>query len=286
MINASVDSIIVSWWNTGLTPPVNRNGVKGKRSIVEVIVVLEQMFNSGTKICGLCELSESDLNDPIFIEFLLNNNLELQSFYKKQGNLIWDIIIIFDKTVFTIVDYVYISSSILAEHKKLAVKIDGFINGINIRLYLSHFPGKHTEKEERANMFKDLIIHINTEVDQCDYSIVMGDYNLEICSAEIISSIARSRVHAMNSKKIYSPFMRHLGEKYNSNHHRDISGTFKNKSKWEFYDFISVTKNFFYSDSLLTLNDFKCGIWDELLNNNDDLIDHLPLYITLEQRRI
>jgi hypothetical protein len=274
---------ILSFWNTGLTPPTVNKNVQGKRSVSEIVSVLTQMVQHGARIIGLCEICENDLNDESFIAFLLQNNLKCQSFYKKEGGLVWDIALIYDDSYFIYVDYSYLSADVLASHKKLGIKINGFLFDEHLRLYISHFPGMWTGLAEKANMFKELVTHMHAKGDVCEHSIAMGDYNIELCSDGMLDSISRSREFAIADKKIYSPFVRHLGEKYERGHPREISGTLRCGTKWEFFDFISTTRHFYQSGAKLKIDDFKCGIWDELLPVGKTNKDHLPVYITIEK---
>lgn len=277
-------STIISWWNTGLTPPTTKKRAKGKRSLIHVVSVLQKMVNSGSRIIGLCELSDDDITNPIFVNFLLANGLKCKSFYKKDRNMIWDIAFVYDDRLFVLIESFYLSADMFTNQKKLGIKIDGRLYGHLFRLFISHFPGRMTREIERINMFRELIAQVHADADFCRYSIVMGDFNVELCSNGVLDSLSRSREYAVSANKMYTPFIRHLGEKYEYGHHREVSGTLRIGAKWEFFDFISTTRHFFHSDSVLMINDFKCGIWDELLNSSEEMIDHLPVYITVEQK--
>ena len=143
-----------------------------------------------------------------------------------------------------LIESFYLSADMFTNQKKLGIKIDGRLYGHLFRLFISHFPGRMTREIERINMFRELIAQVHADADFCRYSIVMGDFNVELCSNGVLDSLSRSREYAVSANKMYTPSLGISVKSMEYRHHREVMDT-AHRCKW-FFRFISTTRHFFH----------------------------------------
>lgn len=277
----------IVWWNTGIAPPINvakgKPKPKGHRTVNEVVSILSIMNPETVDLICLAEVDQDVISSKEFCSYLNSSNYETYTFFKPDGRIKWDIAIIYNPQKIKIIDYAYIRGTASSSHKKLAIGILVEMYGQRVRLFLSHFPSSRLSESQKASMLNNIIMRALIPEDREKFTILLGDYNVEMTSSTIINQFARSRSESLMSNKLFSPLMRHAGEKYAYSNNIQVHGTYNFSGHQAFLDFALFSSAFVNTSSKLLLDDHASGIWNELLGDASSKNDHLPIYFSIKE---
>lgn len=275
----------VGWWNTGFRPPTTIRNAKGKRSLLEAVNIIFRLIDQkNISILGLCEISDEFLTSSEFSNELTKRELKHVQYTKTQGNLVWDIALIYDPVIVEIGNHYILGEGDVKVHKKIAVKWEAKMFGHRIDFYLSHFTAKSIGPDEKRELINDINSALINSVD-CKISIAMGDYNLQLFEENTFKKIARSRQYAQKKLLSYSPFWKKAGEKFHHTSNKQISGTSFYDGTWHFVDFMFYHPSLCNHQNPMYIDDSDADIIDDIFLPHEIESDHLPIYLTLRKNQ-
>lgn len=303
------ESISFIWWNTSLSPAVNKTIVKETHDkkfqiILKIINILLKKLSIDFMALG--EMSSLD------VDLLTNSGLD--KIYKVEngcdtvGKLKFDLCYIYNSNKVNLRKNNNYSSHenlvpIKAGHSyKLAQKLELEILGTNeiIHIFVSHWPSRKYLPENNSDRYflgdqlryyADIIRKNSSKV---PYILLLGDYNDEPFDKSISEQIIATRDKSLVLKKkdiFYNPFWCKMG---NYNQKDRFYGTYYYKSgkytKWFTFDQIIFSHAFIQDNLNWKIFDKNVSIvvienyLDMILNDSCNLsFDHLPVLGVIER---
>lgn len=285
--------INISWWNTGLVPPV---AAKINQPICQDLaekiekVIIHIMEKKPIDMMILAEVSN---NCTDFLENLAQQTeMELVRCTEKIGKINFDIAILFEKTKLKFIEREYIapksaSGTTIKCGTRLLFREE--FNFEHINIFASHWPSRLYRTEKRVILGQKLRQHIDFILNKdSKYIILCGDYNDQPFGQSIVEGIEATKDIDIVKKKpnmLYNPFWRHLDKKtdehifcgsyYHKNNDTDKWFTFdqmmfssafvKNKIGWS----LERNSSCFHVDNIS-----EKDIGFDFLN----FFDHIPIY--------
>lgn len=300
---STVGSLVFVWWNTSLSPPI----AKPPASEQNVGFVVEQLREIrqgiGFDILALGEVRSSDLQ--AIIDGLGDLNLRVHDATDRSGRLIYDTAVIYDCSKLSVES----THSLTDRFGNKALKTGEVVElrvtatGEQIIVVVSHWPGRRNvsdggpARSELGASLRRFVERIHEETPNA-FIVLAGDYNDDPFSPSLANHMLATRDRALvrrNSRFLYNPFWRKLGESHNhdrSNEVEGICGTHfyygGDHSQWFTFDQI-IFSSAFLQDSSMCLNEELCGIVapSELrakIMTRREIFDHFPVLGTIELR--
>ncbi|WP_250509148.1 hypothetical protein [Caballeronia sp. GACF4] len=300
---STVGSLVFVWWNTSLSPPI----AKPPASKQNVGFVVEQLRDIrqeiGFDILALGEVRSSDLR--AIIDGLGDLNLRVHDATDRSGRLIYDTAVIYDSSKLSVES----THSLTDRFGNKALKTGEVVElrvtktGDQIVVVVSHWPGRRNvwdcapARPELGSSLRRFVERIHEEAPHA-YIILAGDYNDDLFSPSLANHMLATRDRSLvrrNSRFLYNPFWRKLGESHDhdrSNGVEGICGTHfyygGDHSQWFTFD-QNIFSSAFLQDSSLRLNEELCGIVapSELrtkVMTRREIFDHFPVLGTIELR--
>lgn len=299
----SANHLVLLWWNTGLTPPVN--ALKATAEDREFVIAQIRDMRRSFDFCilGLCEVQTSDLD--AIMNGLKDPNLRVVDRSDRTKKQKFDIALIYDETKVNLVHAV----SLVEQYGKQKVKLGErmtFIttgNSVTLNVVLSHWPSRLTwhEKDSNRAQLGSLLSSSLAELrkDPKAFLVLMGDYNDDPCSPSLSEHLLATRDRELarrNHHFFYNPFWRCLGESHPSSITLDGNGSVcgthyyrgGDHTEWFTYDQIIFSSSFLnhqeiYLDEELT-HIVSNPELTEKLRSRRSVCDHFPVTSTIKLR--
>lgn len=314
MVWAPIDRLVLTWWNTSLTPPIPgaRPSDNDRQFVVEHIKMLRQTLDFD--ILGLCEVSTEDLDS--ITQGLQDPNMKVVDQTDHTGQLKFDSAIIYNSNKLRVVNTHSFKDRFgeLAYKAGVLVTFEEITTGLTLHVVISHWPSRRTapefasrrgklaeflfqslrklrafyEQSEGATVNEDGVCHI----------VLMGDYNDDPFSEPMAHYLQATRDRELarsNDDFFYNPFWRCLGESAPMSidtqgigvcgTHYYRSGEF---SKWFTFDQIIFSSSFL-SDNAAVLDETHSRIvvsrdLRDLIVSSNSVFDHFPVMSSITLR--
>lgn len=285
------DYLSIIWWNTSLSPPMSSKRNLASQDKKECIAAVLQRFMA-MEYDFIC-LGEVSMEDIIYISSYLNLKKTEYNYAigaQKQGRLYFDTAILYKKTHQLIKhnrdDCQFATMGLGSRNLKIFERYE-FIHsefGNLLSLYLSHWPSQLQDNSlNTATISSRLRFEVEKDLEGDKEVIMMGDYNVEPFSDEMVHHLQSSRDRDIVLKKpnvFYNPCWKFLP----LNTEGKIKGTYNyingNFHTWCVIDQILISSSFLknqwaFDDNLTSIIDL-----DSLFKVNADFknpSDHWPL---------
>lgn len=286
-----MDFLSIIWWNTSLSPPTSSKRNLASQEKKENIARVLQKFMD-LRYDFIC-LGEVTLEDIIYISSHLNLTKTEYNYAigaQKQGRLYFDTAILFKKDHQLVKhktdDCQFATMGLGSRNLKIFERYE-FIHsrfGNLLTLYLSHWPSQLQDNSlNTCTISSRLRFEVEKDLLAGKEVIMMGDYNVEPFSNEMVHNLQSSRDKDIVLKKpnvFYNPCWKFLP----LNADTKIKGTYNytngNFHTWYVIDQILISNAFLkdrwlFDDSLISIVDL-----DSIFNVNEEFknpSDHWPL---------
>lgn len=216
-VNKALDSIILAWWNTSLSPPI------GRQVSEEKLIVAKELFKTLISDLQVDCLALGEVSPTTLHEFMEIIGPDYELFDgTTECELNFNTGIIYRKSKLRLINNSCIETTLCGLSFKVATRLDFMVENIPIHLFVSHWSSRRYRQQgapERNKFGSDLrgaIDELNSDYGgKPAYSILMGDYNDEPFDHPLAGQLraVRNRVRIRrNPLLLYNPFWRHLGE--------------------------------------------------------------------------
>lgn len=281
----------IIWWNTSLSPPMSSKRNLASQDKKEGIATILQKFMD-MKYDFIC-LGEVSMEDIIHISSFLNLKKTEYNYAigaQKQGRLYFDTAILYKKNHQLIKhdrdDCQFATMGLGSRNLKIFERYE-FIHsefGNLLSLYLSHWPSQLQDNSlNTATISSRLRFEVEKDLESHKEVIMMGDYNVEPFSDEMVHHLQSSRDRDIVLKKpniFYNPCWKFLPLSTEAK----VKGTYNyingNFHTWCVIDQILISSPFLknqwaFDDNLTSIIDI-----DSLFKANEEFnnpSDHWPL---------
>lgn len=288
------NEITLSWWNTGLVPPVSKK-IKEPVDILKVEKIKNVIFHIMEKLpIDILILGEVSQPCSHHLELIAKDvHMDLVLSTEKINNINFDIALFYeiDKLEFIEKENLVPKTS-FGKHIRCGTRFlfREKTTHEDLTIFVSHWPSRLHNPYNRTVFGQKLREHINFIFNKnIDNIILVGDYNDQPYSESITEGIEASKDIDIVRKKrelLYNPFWRHL-DKRDEEH--IFSGSYYHKGnlfdKWFTYDQMMFSSSFLIkrkSGWKLDINSscFHDDTIDETEIGFDFLkyFDHVPIY--------
>lgn len=290
LIDNSNYAVPIVWWNVSLSPPISsKRSIASEEKVNDIAKVLDQFINLGYELICLGEVSTKDI---IKLSKILELDKKGYSYVEgadKQGRLYFDTAILFHNKL----EIIQQENGRFCEHSILSIgdrnlkiyeKYIFFHKEIEeqFTIFLSHWPSRLRDVSiDITEISIELRKKVHEHLEMDENVILMGDYNLEPYSKEIVNYLntSRDRNYVSRKKKVlYNPCWNLLP----ISQQNTIHGTYEyhsNYHEWHVLDQIMFSKSFLIGQWVL--DDLSVNIIDlNFLFSEDDYTnpsDHWPL---------
>jgi len=285
------DYLSIIWWNTSLSPPMSSKRNLASQVKKECIATVLKKFMD-MKYDFIC-LGEVSIEDISYISSYLNLKKTEYNYAigaQKQGRLYFDTAIFYKKNHQLIKynrdDCQFATMGLGSRNLKIFERYE-FIHsefGNLISLYLSHWPSRlQNNSLNTATISARLRFEVEKDLDNNKEIIMMGDYNVEPFSDEMVHHLQSSRDRDIVLKKpniFYNPCWKFLPLDANARVKGTYNYTEGNFHTWCVIDQILISSSFLknqwsFDDSLTSIVDLNTLFkQDEEFKNPSD---HWPL---------
>jgi hypothetical protein len=288
----------ISWWNTSLSPVGKcRASAKDKKIATEIIRLI--IHDLGIDCFAFGEVTTEDLHYIAESDSL--RNYQIFDGTLKEGRLLFDTGLIYNKLRLRILDACHIISSYGRQTLKIAQRIDFIISETHelLHIYILHWPSRLWCTENSAKR-DTLGIRLRDAIDDLKSNypssyppqiIILGDFNDEPFNDSLAGHLLATRdrtVVKQNDLYFYNPFWRHLGESLPHSHglHSDsICGTCYHRTgeetRWRTFDQIIVSSSFLRDDRWYIEEKYTKilhhPLFNDLLLTKSRIFDHHPV---------
>ncbi|MEX3934824.1 endonuclease/exonuclease/phosphatase family protein [Paraburkholderia phymatum] len=300
---ATVGPLVFVWWNTSLSPPVPRR--KATEADLEFVVtqLRELREEVAFDVLALGEVCSADLD--AIVEGLGDPNLSVHDATDRTNRLMFDTAVIYDHSKLTLESSLPLTDKFgrktLKTGEALGFRLvetdDSFV------LVASHWPSRLTAADASA-VRAELGTALRRFVERMHaayadpFVVLVGDYNDDPFSPSLANHLLATRDRALarrDSRFLYNPFWRKIGQSHDSDHADDARGfcgthfySGGENSQWFTYDQIMFSSAFL-QDKSLSLRENLCGIVARpdlraRLLSRREIFDHLPVLGTVELR--
>lgn len=282
--------IPIVWWNVSLSPPVSSlRGIASDEKINNIANVLQKFIDLNYALICLGEVSTSDVVKLSKALKLEEKGYSYAEGSDKQGRLYFDTAVFFHNSL----EAVQLENGRFCEHSILT------IGDRNLKIYekyvfyhaesdevltifLSHWPSRLKDNSLNVTEISiELRKKVHEYLDRNENVILMGDYNLEPYSTEIVNYLNTSRDRnyvSRKSKVLYNPCWNLLP----ISPHNTIHGTYAHHSNyhdWHILDQVMFSRSFLsepwiINESLINIIDVNNLFSEEEYKNPSD---HWPL---------
>lgn len=296
-------SLSLVWWNTSLSPPVNRkSGTKNKFKHTRVdrisycTDVVQQFMDADYDFICLGEVNSEDIKYITEKLNIVQSNYTYINGFEKLGGLIFDTCILFKKSNKLNADANQVRNltySVSGRNIKVAQRFEFFVSDIGetIVLYLSHWPSNRSADDKvYQSIAQDLRGAVNNDLSyKANHIVLLGDYNVEPHHTSIVEGLQTSREKELviyRKSLLYNPCWKFLttsqhhtiDEKKSSTYYLCKAGLF---NSWHMIDQILISHNFLtkpwnFRDSFVEIIDTNTAL-------NDPISDHLAISIFIER---
>jgi len=306
MNSESKSTLGIAWWNTSLAPLGKYRADEKDKKIASQIISF--MANDLRIDC----LAVGEVTTDYLHYIADSSSLKDYQIFDgtlKEGRLLFDTGLIYNKHRLEILDSSNITSSYGKQTLKIAQRIDFSISETHelLHIYVIHWPSRLWCAENSAKR-AILGVRLRDSIEDLKkrYSsshppqiILLGDFNDEPFNDSLAGYLlaTRDRTLAKQSDRfLYNPFWRHLGETLPHSHgfHSDsICGTCFHRTgeetKWRTFDQIIFSSSFL-SDDRWHIEEKYTKIlhyppFDDLLRSESRIFDHRPV-LSFIQRRV
>ena len=302
----SKSTLGIAWWNTSLSPLGRCRANEEDKKIASHMTML--MVNDLHIDClAFGEVTTDDLH--YIADSCSLNDYQIFDGTLKEGRLLFDTGLIYNKRRLEILNSSNITSSYGKNTLKIAQRIDFNISETHelLHIYVLHWPSRlwcarnsakrDTLGSSLGNSIRDL--KKNYSSSPPPQIILLGDFNDDPFDDSIAGHLLATRDRALVKQSdlyFYNPFWRHLGETLPHSyglHSESICGTYFHRTgeetKWRTFDQIIVSSSFLSDDRWYIEEEYTKILhyppFDELLLNQARIFDHRPV-ISFIQRRL
>ncbi|WP_426454817.1 endonuclease/exonuclease/phosphatase family protein [Acinetobacter sp. KB005] len=285
------DYLSIIWWNTSLSPPMSSKRNLASQVKKECIATVLKKFMD-MKYDFIC-LGEVSIEDISYISSYLNLKKTEYNYAigaQKQGRLYFDTAIFYKKNHQLIKynrdDCQFATMGLGSRNLKIFERYE-FIHsefGNLLSLYLSHWPSRLQDNSlNTTTISARLRFEVEKDLDNNKEVIMMGDYNVEPFSDEMVHHLQSSRDRDIVLKKpniFYNPCWKFLPLDANARVKGTYNYTEGNFHTWCVIDQILISSSFLknqwsFDDSLTSIIDLNTLFKpDEEFKNPSD---HWPL---------
>lgn len=286
--------INISWWNTGLVPPVQseiNKPINADKAEKMKSVVFHLIEHQCVDILILAEISAkcSDLLKEVAEKI----NMKLVLATEKVGRINFDIALFYKEKKLE-----YLEKENLIPETSAGKKIRcgtrfllrEKITYETLTIFASHWPSQKNAPKHRTVFGQKLREHVNFILNKdVDNIILVGDYNDQPFSSSIIDGIEATKDIDIVKKKrklLYNPFWRHL-DKHSEEH--TFSGSYFHKGnifdKWYTYDQMMFSSSFIGDTPGKWRLDINSACFHYNTISKDEIgfdfltfFDHVPIY--------
>lgn len=286
-------NINISWWNTGLVPPVASKITKpiceDKKLKVEQVIV-HIMEKNPIDVMILGEVSGSC--STFLKELARKAEMELIICTENIGKIYFDIAILYEKTKLKFIEKEYLvsktsSGSSIKCATRFLFREEFSYEHINI--FASHWPSRLHRPEKRVILGQKLRQHVDFILAKdSKYIILCGDYNDQPFGQSIVEGIEATKDIDIVKKKsdmLYNPFWRHLDKRYDEH---IFCGSYYHKKndtdKWFTFDQMMFSSEFIRESSGWCLDRNSSFFHPDNISAQDigfdflSYFDHVPIY--------
>lgn len=295
------NTLIIGWWNTGLSPLGKSRSDDDTRQIAQLIV--KNLIDANQ--VSMLALGEINCDDLInFMNGIESKEHDFFSGIKKETKLHFDIGAIYNTRQLELLDSHTITSMHAGRNFKIATRLDFKISSTSefIHFFISHWPSKnwrHTQSPVYLGAtLKDSVKEIKQTYKNLARIILIGDYNDEPFDQSLSYHLLATRDRTLaqkNDEFFYNPFWRRLGESepFSINTEKNsVCGTYYYKNgdetKWRTFDQIMVSSSFLGNDHWF-LDEQYVLIWQhplliDLIKMSQVPFDHLPILGVIQRK--
>lgn len=286
--------ICISWWNTGLVPPVqsviNKPIDSGKAEKMKS-VIFHMMESLPIDVLILAEVSKNC--NAVLDEIAKEAHMDMILSTEKIGKVNFDVALFYESNKLD-----FIEKENLAPETSFGKKIRcgtrflfrEKITHQKITIFASHWPSHKSAPNQRTIFGQKLREHVNFIFNKDINNIILvGDYNDQPYSPSIIEGIEATKdIDLVRKKKklLYNPFWRHLDKKEEDH---TFSGSYFHKGnmfdKWYTYDQMMFSSSFVCKDPDNWKLDINSACFHHDKINKDEIgfdflsfFDHVPIY--------
>jgi hypothetical protein len=303
MLEYELFQLRFGWWNTSLSPISKTNRATSDEIEIADNLIVKLLNEYFIDCLALGEISNIDINR---ISSKINKtDYAIIDATKKDGRVMFDLGIIYNKTKMSCLDNRSITNSFGIHDLKIAHRVDFQIAYTDnpIHLFVSHWPSRiyyHENDPVRDKLGHYLGEHIKKiHIDKSSnaHIVLMGDFNDEPFNQSISDNILATRDRRFAIKKnnfLYNPFWRHLGEKephVPKGFSKCFSGTCYYKgddnAKWHTFDQIMVSSSclrgcpWHLKENCTAI--LEIPPLDSLIPSSKTIFDHFPVMSVLER---
>jgi len=288
------NEITLSWWNTGLVPPVPK---KIKEPVdTSKVDKIKSFISHIMEILPIDILILGEVSQPCsnHLEVIAKDvHMDLILSTERVNNINFDIALFYEASKLEFIEKEnLVPKTSFGKHIRCGTRFlfREKITHEDLTIFVSHWPSRLHNPEHRTVFGQKLREHINFIFNKnIENIILVGDYNDQPYSPSIIEGIEASKDIDIVRKKrelLYNPFWRHLDKR---NHEHVFCGSYYHKGnmfdKWYTYDQMMFSSSFLKernSGWKLDINSscFHDNTIDEKEIGFDFLkfFDHVPIY--------
>ncbi|WP_324028878.1 hypothetical protein GC087_17425 [Pantoea sp. JZ2] len=297
------DLISVAWWNTGLSPAVNRDRASDGSFELAVLIIAKMISDYNLDIICLGEISPKEIEKLKSCFYEIGYSVYDGTY--NEGRIKHDLCALIKTEKF-----ILISTKSITEQSLLgSIRAGQELHLMHVNsqdsffLYISHWPSRNYDNAEGMPQRNDLGKSLRQAIDRCkeemngEYFILVGDYNDEPFNYSLTHALYATRDIGIVLKDIgffYNPFWRHLGAKVSYSNDENQSktyGTYYYKSgkvtKWHTFDQIMFSSSFLKGGKWSLLEDTVRIVNDDnisnLILNGENKFDHLPVVASVKR---
>lgn len=286
------DYLSMVWWNTSLSPPLtSKRNLATEEKIVQVTKVIKKFMDIGYDFICLGEVSLQDIISISDHLGLVNSEYNYAIGAQKQGRLYFDTAIFYKKKHNLVspdngYDCLYTTMTSGSRNLKVYERYQFYHQHYekSFVFYLSHWPSQlQNNALNTVSISSRLRFELEGELDEKNNIILMGDYNVEPYSDEIVHHLQSSRDQKIVLKKpnvLYNPCWKFLPIDQTNK----IKGTYNYSSgnfhTWSVIDQIMLSSSFLqneweFNDKFTSIVDIELLLAGEQDAHNPS--DHWPL---------
>ncbi|MEG5814394.1 hypothetical protein UXN81_10510 [Enterobacter hormaechei] len=285
--------INISWWNTGLVPPVAskiKEPICSKKALKIEQVVIHIMEQKPIDIMILGEVAENCTS--FLVNLAAKTHMGLVICTEKVDRVYFDIAILYESTKLKFIEKENLiaktsSGSAIKCGTHLLFREEFSFEQLNI--FASHWPSRLHRPEKRVIIGQKLRQHVDFILaKKSKYVILCGDYNDQPFGQSIVEGIEATKdIEIVKNKPsmLYNPFWRHL-DKHVDDH--TFCGSYYHKKnetdKWFTFDQMMFSSEFLKDSPGWKLDRNSSAFHSDNISEKDigfnflKSFDHIPIY--------
>jgi hypothetical protein len=302
----SVESLVFLWWNTSLSPPIQKPKTREEDLHFVVAQIKHMRAIYSFAVLGLGEVSTDDLDQ--ILSGVGDPTLAKVDATDRRKRLKFDTAIIYDLTKLELLRQpLSLTENLNGDTLKLGIVASFMIASANevVQVVTSHWPSRRTlgplesKRSEYGTWLRTRCQSLRA-TEASPYIVLMGDYNDDPFSPSLAEHLFATRdrtLAARDTNYFYNPFWRCLGESQPATFPETdvgVCGThyhpYGKHTEWVTFDQI-IFSSAFLIEGPLVLNEKYTGIVStpdltKALRQRTQRIDHFPVISVVTWRSL